>query len=98
MEREICEAISRRRLISFIYKGRQRLVEPHMVGYNKSNELALSAWFLSGESASKDGPGWRTYLVNDISGLSVLEQTFDEPRPGYQRDGGKTFRSVRCAI
>ena len=96
----LCGAISQMRLIRFWYDDPApgyRIVEPHMVAYNRRNNLALSGWFLGGESAS-GGQGWREYLLENISSLSVLEEQFAQPRPGYKRDGGKTFHNVQCAL
>jgi len=98
---ELCSAISSMHLVRFYYEDQApgfRVVEPHMVAYNRRNNLALSAWFLGGESASQEGQGWREYLIDNISSLSVLQENFAQPRPGYKRDGGKTFHSVQCAV
>lgn len=69
-----------------------------MVAYNKAGDLALSAWFLHGGSNSNDGPGWRAYLLSEITNLAVSEQTFGGSRPGYQPDGGKSFHDVLCSL
>jgi predicted DNA-binding transcriptional regulator YafY len=97
----LCGAIQSQRLVRFYYDDPApgfRLVEPHMVAYNKKDNLALSAWFLGGESASQEGQGWREYLLERISQLVVLEGQFPGPRPGYKPDGGKTFHNVQCAL
>ena len=94
----ICQAISEKRLVQLYYRGGNRVVEPHMVAYNRKNHIALSGWFVSGHSESGEGPGWREYLLDEISSVSILEATFSGPRPGYQPDGGKTFHSVICSI
>lgn len=67
-----------------------------MVAYNQAGHLALSAWFLGGASISNEGQGWREYLLDGISGVSVLPQRFT-PRPGYNPSGGKSFHNVQCA-
>ncbi len=97
----LCGAVASTNLVRFYYEDSApgfRIVEPHMVAYNRRNNLALSAWFLGGESASQEGQGWREYLLDNISSLSVLEQKFLGVRPGYKRDGGKTFHNVQCAV
>jgi hypothetical protein len=98
----ICGAIQARNLIQFQYNlgadPGPRLVEPHMIAYNPANNLALSAWFLGGESASQEGQGWREYLLSGISDVTVLGQHFDGPRSGYNPTGGKRFHSVQCAV
>lgn len=95
-------AIQNRHQIAFQYGlGRNpgpRLVEPHMVAYNQAGHLALSAWFLGGNSESEEGQGWREYLLSGISNLSILPQQFATPRPGYNPTGGKEFHNIQCAV
>jgi hypothetical protein len=97
----ICEAINNLLWIKFYYTGDKapgyRTVEPHMVAYNKANHLALSAWLVGGVTES-GGAGWREYLLSEMSDLSVLNQHFFGPRPGYRPDGGKLFHNVQCAL
>jgi hypothetical protein len=69
-----------------------------MIAYNKTEKLTLSAWFLRGATDSNEGPGWREYLLDDISDLKLSDQTFDGNRPGYKRDGGKALHNVQCAL
>jgi hypothetical protein len=98
VDSEICRAIGERKLISFLYKDDIRTVEPHMVAYSKKGKLVLSAWFLRGGSESNEGPGWRNYVVEDISQVRVLEAGFSAPRPGYQPGGGNSFHRIQCAL
>ena len=98
----ICGAIQARNILQFYYSlGKDpgfRMVEPHMVAYNQAGHLALSAWFLHGNSESNEGPGWREYLLSGISRLTVLPQQFSGPRPGYNPTGGRAFRNIQCAL
>jgi WYL domain len=97
----LCDAIKSRNLVRFYYNGSTpgyRTVEPHMIAYNRRENLALSGWFLGGASESQEGPGWREYILDNISSLAVLPDHFAGPRPGYQPDGGKTFHNVQCAL
>jgi predicted DNA-binding transcriptional regulator YafY len=102
VETVICQAIQSRHLVQFHYSGNyatgDRIVEPHMVAYNRADNLALSAWYLSGYSESGEGPGWREYLIDEISNVIVLPGVFVGVRPGYKPDGGKTFHNVQCAL
>ncbi len=75
-----------------------RTVEPHMVAYNKKDELVLNAWYLSGASASQAGPDYRDYLLSEISQVTDTGEKFPGPRPGYDRTGGKKFHNVQCAL
>ena len=98
----ICAAIKSRNQISFQYslgdEPGPRLVEPYMIGYNRANQLALSAWFLAGNSESGEGQWWREYLLSGIRNVVVLSQHFTPPRPNYNPTGGKLFQSVQCAV
>ena len=94
-------AIGLMRLVRFHYKDAApgyRTVEPHMVAYNRKDNLALSAWFLYGEGASAEGSGWREYLLENVTDVTILDEGFTQPRPGYKPDGGKTFHNVQCAV
>lgn len=89
----LCDYIHQRQVVQFHYKGRTRTVEPHLVGYDASGDLTLSAWQLSGGS----GTGWRDFHVAKLSGLSTTGQAFSGPRPGYNpRD--KTLVRIVCRL
>jgi predicted DNA-binding transcriptional regulator YafY len=102
IQTEICRAIQSRQLLRFHYTGNDatghRVVEPHMLAYNQAGNLALSAWFVSGASQSQEGPGWREYLLDEISEVIVLPEMFAAARFGYKRDGGSKFHNVQCAL
>jgi hypothetical protein len=75
-----------------------RFVEPYMVAYNRAGHLALSAWFLGGNSESQERQSWREYLLSGISNVTILRQQFAPPRPGYNPSGGKAFHGIQCAV
>lgn len=99
---DICRAIHEKRLLQFNYTGDSvwgiRIVEPHQVGYSSAGNPFLSAWYLSGASESQEGPGWRGYLLRDIDTLTVLEERFAGPRPGYKPGDNKILRNVQCEL
>jgi predicted DNA-binding transcriptional regulator YafY len=96
------QAIGSKNRVQFYYTGAAapgvRVVEPHMIAYNRKNNLALSGWYLSGASESGSGEGWREYLISEITSVVILPTQFSSPRPGYRPDGGKTFHNVQCAL
>jgi len=97
----LCTAINSMSLVRFHYDDAApgyRTVEPHMVAYNEAEHLALSAWFLYGESASGEGQGWREYLLENVADVTILDRHFTQPRPGYQPTGGRKFHNVQCAL
>ncbi len=97
----LSKAIRTRNVLQFRYTGDAkpglRVVEPHMLAYNEKNNLALSGWLQMGVSGS-GGRGWREYLINAMSEIVILEETFAGPRPGYRADGGKSFHAILCCL
>ncbi len=96
MEQLICEAIRRRRLITFRYEGSApswRVVEPHILGYAANGRLLLSGWQREGGS----GEGWRDFDVSDMQGLAATTEGFDGSRTGYNR-ADRTFAEIVCAL
>jgi hypothetical protein len=103
MPKEIlCKTIQSKSIISFSYNHGSdpgiRTVEPHMVADNRKNTLCLSAWYLSGNSASKEKPGFREYKLEYITNIKQTGSTFDSPRQGYDPTGGKVFHNVQCGL
>lgn len=98
----LCSAIHSRTIVQFNYMFGDdpgiRVVEPHMVARTKAGYIALSAWYLRGHSESRDGQGWREYLLSGIYSVIILDETFPGPRRGYNRTGGKSFHNVQCAL
>ena len=89
-EHAISGAISRRHVISFSYDGRQRVVEPHLVGIDRDGEMTLIAWQLSGGN----GEGWREFHADKLSGLSTTGKRFSDARPGYNPNDPKLDRII----
>jgi hypothetical protein len=98
----LCSAIRAQRLLRFYYAGDDvpgpRLVEPHMVAFTTADNLVLSGWFLGGLSESRDGQGWREYLLDSMSDIVVLPDGFLGPRPGYNPSGGTKLKRVQCRL
>lgn len=89
----ICEAIAGRRLLSFAYKGAVRTVEPYILGYGEAGELVLSAVQRAGGS----GVGFRSFLVEELSLVSVSDRGFARNHPDY-RPGDAFFVRVVCKV
>jgi predicted DNA-binding transcriptional regulator YafY len=97
MHAALSEAIKTRRVVEFVYDGHPRVVEPHMLAANELGHYALSGWFVAGYSR-ETRPGWREYLLSDISELEITDSTFPGPRPGYNPTGGTKFPTVYCRL
>ncbi|RKQ72243.1 WYL domain-containing protein [Oceanibaculum indicum] len=89
----ICQAIKDRHVISFRYKGDARTAEPHLLGYDDSGDLTLSAWQLSGGS----GVGWRDFHVSKLSELRITTARFQGARHGYNPND-RTIDRIVCRL
>lgn len=79
----ICEAIRLKRLLQFRYEDHTRVVEPHLLGRDTAEHDALSTYLVRGYTESAHKPYWRLYLLSKIKHLVMLDETFPEPRKGY---------------
>jgi hypothetical protein len=96
---KICDAIKGKNLLKFNYKGKMRLIEPYQLAYNKEHRLVLSAYWIGGYSKSGNTLNrWRSYLVNQMVSVFVMEQNFSGSRPGYKRTPNKLFKSAICQL
>ncbi len=93
----IATAIQGRNLLSFIYDGFQRTVEPHTFGVDAKGHPALRAYQVSGGSDSGEYIGWKLFHANEMRGVTMQPQKFAGPRPGYKR-GDKAFASIRAQL
>jgi len=84
MNAEICAAIHKHKILRFRYDGGERFVEPYAYGACETHEL-LRAYQVSGFSRSRQS-GWKLFRVEEISDLTTLDETFENPRPGYMRN------------
>ncbi|RYF67760.1 MAG: hypothetical protein EOO29_36345 [Comamonadaceae bacterium] len=75
-------AINDRRMVSFVYHGTSRIVQPQCYGIGRRG-----AELLRGYEPARAGPAQeRLYSVAGMSGLAVLGQQFSKPGPHYTRD------------
>lgn len=80
MDDEIVRAIKEKRLVSFQYHGYQRVAEPHIFGRNNGIKQIL-VFQVSGGSKSGKLPNWRRVDLPEITGFTVLQDTFPGKRP-----------------
>ena len=85
MNRSIRAAIDERRLIELNYEPGYRLIEPHAYGLSKDGNELLRAYQTEGASASGEHQNWKLFRVDRITDLKVLDERFDDPRPGYRQ-------------
>lgn len=83
MNREIVDAIENQSVIEFYYDGELRVVEPHCYGVTTAGNEGLRAFQIDGYS-STGKLGWKMYDLGRADDITITENQFDEPRPGYQ--------------
>ena len=83
MNKIIIEAINNKRLLGFVYNGKNRVVEPYMLGVSTKGNDTLSAYQIDGGSNSSKDLSWRQFVINDIERLNLLDETFELIREGY---------------
>lgn len=83
---QIKTAIQNKQLLSFVYDGYSRVVEPHTYGLDKKGHPALRAYQIRGGSESGEYIGWKLFHVNEIRNLSVLQEHFTHARSDYKRN------------
>jgi hypothetical protein len=70
------------RVLSLIYHGERRIVEPYLVGIHEAGEPVLVGYQTGGGSRSGELPGWRTFIITEVQGAELLEEEFT-PMPGF---------------
>lgn len=80
----LTHAVKERRVVTFVYQGQARTVEPHACGITvTSGEAVLHGYQTEGGSASGIPPGWRTFSIAKIGEFVVTDKTFGVARQGY---------------
>jgi hypothetical protein len=97
MNTSICDAINRRLILKFVYRGLSRIVEPHCHGTGRANNEVLRAFQIGGESESGRAIGWKLFDVDQISGLVASSEVFTGTRPGYN-PADSHMTSICCAV
>lgn len=75
----IVKAIEERRMIRLIYHDKERILEPHDHGV-LNGSVQLLGWQTAG-SSSRPIPNWILMKTDEISDLTLLDDTFSGGRP-----------------
>ena len=85
-------AVFQKRSISAVYDGHQRLLCPHILGWNKDRELRLLCFQFGGSSSKPlytgEGSNWRCLNVEKLSAVRLTEHPW--------RSGGEHTRPQSC--
>lgn len=82
-EHVLIEAIRTRKVLSILYGGGQRLIEPFTLGELANGKKMLRAFQISGFSKSGEPFGWKLFDFARIESGSPTGASFNRPRPGY---------------
>jgi hypothetical protein len=93
----ICRAIRERRLLVLEYGGARRIVQPHVYGDDHTGDRLLSAYQVSGGSASGESRGWKSFLLDRVATVELDDGSFHGARPEFQRNDG-AFARIVCQL
>jgi predicted DNA-binding transcriptional regulator YafY len=93
----LCLAIRERRLLSLGYGRTLRVVQPHVYGDDHAGDRLLSAYQVSGESASGASRGWKSFRMDRVTSVELTDESFHHARPEFQRDDG-AFARIVCQV
>ena len=106
----LCPAIKEKKLIKFWYADKTedkigwRTIEPHQIGKlkkekSKDESIILTGWFLPTDEQIWKGwdENWKNYILERISKIEILDETYKLTRDGYQPEDKKRMSIVYCA-
>ena len=96
-ENVLCEAIRGRRLLGFQYHGRARVVAPYCYGVSRRGAEVLRAIQVRGDSASGGMGFGKLWMVSEMLGLTLLEESFTPNDPNYNPQDSAMSR-IYCSI
>ena len=97
MHPTITEAIKQRRVLTVVYEGDKRTVEPHVYGVNSAGNEALSCYQIAGVSTSGKPEGWKMLLTSKLGAVTMSEQKF-APRTSPSPWGDKPMKQVFAQV
>jgi predicted DNA-binding transcriptional regulator YafY len=75
-------AILDHQVVRIRYQGRDRTVEPHLLGIHEAGEPILVAYQTGGTSERGDVPGWRSFISTAVDEVELIGRHF----PGARSD------------
>lgn len=77
MREIIKNAILKKLKLKFIYKGYNRIFEPHVFGMTIiTSKDFIRGWQSGGGSSKKDVPGWKMFYLEYIENIELIEVHF----------------------
>jgi len=92
-----CDAIERRALLEFQYKGHLRIVQPYCFGVSMRDNEVLRAVQVRGQSASNQFGTGKLWTVEEILAPRILDETFTPNDPTYNPKD-TAMKRIYCRI
>jgi hypothetical protein len=93
----VCEAIRKKALLEFKYKGHQRVVAPYCHGVSTRNLEVLRAIQVRGVSPSGGQGVGKLWSVAEMVDPRVLDETFTPDDPNYNPDD-TAMKQIHCRV
>ncbi len=87
-------SIDKRRVISFVYDGLDRVVQPATLGVSTAGNLTLRACQIGGRSSRGAVPDWRLFTVAKIAQPALAGGVFTHFAMGGYTKGDSAFASI----
>ena len=97
MNAAICEAIKKKAVIQFNYRGSLRIVEPQCHGTSTAGNEVLRGFQTKNYSKLSESPSNKLFDVSKISGLKQTGETFLKPGPHYNPND-KAMGYIHCHL
>ncbi len=95
--RVICDSMGSRHRLKFTYNSRLRVVEPHLCGQDRHGHDLLTGWQVGGASSSLATTGWRTFRVDLMNEMEVLDESFEAPRASFVGHDSR-ITLIHCSV
>jgi hypothetical protein len=80
-----CEALKSQRCLVLAYRGKNRVVEVHIVGHTQDGELLMRVWQVRGGSNGGQATGWKLLRIETVTAARLSDEQSQAPREGYNR-------------
>lgn len=90
-----CEALGSGQRLQLQYKGADRVVEVHAVGFSSKDVALMRVWQVRGGSSGSAGVGWKLLHLDDCIAMDILNEQSEAPRAGYTK-GDRAMQRIVC--
>ena len=92
-----CQPILAKQLVSLVYRGGDRTLEPYLLFATRAGDLVLHGWQVDGAWETTPPPHWANLTLADVTSIVPLDRTFTEPHPGDNPESPR-FHRIICQV